>query len=594
MGPHQLEQVNGIYNISILIAEDEPTILEALSLFFRRKADRVFCAKDGAEALAIFENNDINIVFSDIRMPNMDGLELVRRIREIDADLPVVILSGHYEKEMLIEAIDYNITAFLSKPAGRGDVLKALERCYILIEAKRLKQELEAKNLSLQKANQDLQAAYDALRVAKQNELQLLEYKDKYHTWQEENAFKKQLKLIRDDMCKLYDESGIYFSGIYEPKDILSGDSYGTIRIDEGRYFLYILDSMGKGLAASLTSMVVTSYINNFFDAIKDRPDYAFEKAVRSFFDFARKQVLKDEIMGAFFLEVDKRVSYLQYAGFGSPPLYVEYANGEIEEVLSNNPPIRTASEGFETGCKDLGGVHKLVFFSDAMLEAELRDNSGTYLNYMKEDIKNAFCANDFYKFFSNRTQDKTDDITLLFLRFCDIKHYPVERFEIDDSVSEAEAGLDRVIGYLSDYVEKMRLHFFRSALQEILTNAIEHGSLGLSSDIKRRLIYKKAYENFIDLSHGKDDNVDKKITVQINKKELNGLYCFAVFVEDQGGGFDICETIKELKMNEKNEFSGRGLRVSELYTQGLYFNKTGNKAVLFVVQKKLNMQRGI
>jgi CheY-like chemotaxis protein len=65
---------------SILYVEDEPFLRESMAAWLKQKAERVFCAEHGAEALEILAANKIDLVVSDVRMPVMDGITLVKKI----------------------------------------------------------------------------------------------------------------------------------------------------------------------------------------------------------------------------------------------------------------------------------------------------------------------------------------------------------------------------------------------------------------------------------------------------------------------------------------------------------------------------------
>src|SRR5208283_4752250 len=102
-------------------------------------------------------------------------------------------------------------------------------------------------------------------------ELELLKYREKYNVTQQESAFMKELNIIRDDLfLKKVDVVNRGGEAVdwtlhlyYEPLDILSGDSYTILEIEEGKILVYLADAMGKGLAASVTSILSTSFVNH-------------------------------------------------------------------------------------------------------------------------------------------------------------------------------------------------------------------------------------------------------------------------------------------------------------------------------------------
>ncbi|HLA96697.1 MAG TPA: response regulator, partial [Pyrinomonadaceae bacterium] len=111
--------------INILFVDDEPNILEGLQRMLRplRHEWQMSFANSGAEALALFENEHIDVVVSDMKMPGMDGSELLYAIMQKYPHVIRIILSGYSEKEMVIKTVG-TAHQYLSKPCD-ADILKA-------------------------------------------------------------------------------------------------------------------------------------------------------------------------------------------------------------------------------------------------------------------------------------------------------------------------------------------------------------------------------------------------------------------------------------------------------------------------------------
>jgi len=114
-----------IEDISILIAEDEEKLLhpmvEYLQLFFTH----VYATEDGKSAYEIYQSKHPDIIIADIHMPHIDGLTLIKKIREKDRETKVIITTAHSDKEKLLQAIELNLVKYLIKPV-QSDVLKTL------------------------------------------------------------------------------------------------------------------------------------------------------------------------------------------------------------------------------------------------------------------------------------------------------------------------------------------------------------------------------------------------------------------------------------------------------------------------------------
>lgn len=114
----------------ILIAEDEEInyiYLELLLKFYKKI--KIIHARDGQEAIEKFKNNkDINLIFMDMKMPIVDGIEAVRQIRQLDPDVPIITLSAYTSDEDRKAAIEAGSTEFLTKPFNKEQIKNLLKK----------------------------------------------------------------------------------------------------------------------------------------------------------------------------------------------------------------------------------------------------------------------------------------------------------------------------------------------------------------------------------------------------------------------------------------------------------------------------------
>ncbi|TVM18300.1 histidine kinase [Oceanidesulfovibrio indonesiensis] len=121
----------------LMLVDDEEGIRRFLGLSLQDMGYEVETAANGQEALELFEQFKPPIVLTDIKMPVMDGIELLRRLKEISPDTEVVIISGHGDLELAIEALKNDAADFITKPIN-NDVLEiSLERLCERIGMKR-------------------------------------------------------------------------------------------------------------------------------------------------------------------------------------------------------------------------------------------------------------------------------------------------------------------------------------------------------------------------------------------------------------------------------------------------------------------------
>ena len=106
-----------VHGQKILFIEDEEDTRKVYTDFFQRRAETVINAKNGHDGLAKFLEYKPDLVITDIRMPDMNGIELINAIREIDVDVPIVVFSAYVSEEFLIQEIKDQVHEVVAKPA---------------------------------------------------------------------------------------------------------------------------------------------------------------------------------------------------------------------------------------------------------------------------------------------------------------------------------------------------------------------------------------------------------------------------------------------------------------------------------------------
>jgi CheY-like chemotaxis protein len=113
---------------SVLFVEDEPFLRETMGAWLEQKAGHVFCAEHGAAALVILAGHKIDLVLTDVRMPVMDGITLVKELGQMSTHLPHVILITGFSDLSLREAYELGVDAVVEKPIHREELLAAMQR----------------------------------------------------------------------------------------------------------------------------------------------------------------------------------------------------------------------------------------------------------------------------------------------------------------------------------------------------------------------------------------------------------------------------------------------------------------------------------
>ena len=93
----------------VLLIDDEEDILDVLSLSLRSDGYDVITAPSGEEGLAVFEQESPPIILTDLKMPGMDGLEVLKRIKSSNPDAEVIVVTGHGDMDSAIDALRYGL-----------------------------------------------------------------------------------------------------------------------------------------------------------------------------------------------------------------------------------------------------------------------------------------------------------------------------------------------------------------------------------------------------------------------------------------------------------------------------------------------------
>ena len=122
---------------SILLVDDEEGIRKVLSIALSDMGYHVRTAENGVEALRIFKEERPPIVLTDIKMPEMDGIELLRRLKQVSADTEVIMITGHGDLDLAIKSVKYEATDFVTKPINDEVLEIALNRAQERIAMRR-------------------------------------------------------------------------------------------------------------------------------------------------------------------------------------------------------------------------------------------------------------------------------------------------------------------------------------------------------------------------------------------------------------------------------------------------------------------------
>jgi signal transduction histidine kinase len=122
---------------SLLLVDDEAGIRKVLGISLADMGYHVVTAENGKEALRIFKQQSPSIVLTDIKMPEMDGIELLRRIKDLNPETEVIMITGHGDMTLAIKSVKYAATDFVTKPINDEILEIALQRAQERIAIRR-------------------------------------------------------------------------------------------------------------------------------------------------------------------------------------------------------------------------------------------------------------------------------------------------------------------------------------------------------------------------------------------------------------------------------------------------------------------------
>ncbi len=116
--------------VKILIVDDEKDFVEMFYLRLTKQGEKVSTAFSGQEALDLLEKTQIDVVILDIRMPGMDGIETLKKIKESYPLVEVILLTGHGSTETAVEGMKAGAFEYLMKPADFEDISQKLANAW--------------------------------------------------------------------------------------------------------------------------------------------------------------------------------------------------------------------------------------------------------------------------------------------------------------------------------------------------------------------------------------------------------------------------------------------------------------------------------
>jgi CheY-like chemotaxis protein len=380
--------ISDIYKqLNILCVEDDEDVLEIYKNLFSLMFQNVYFAKDGIEGFEVFQKEPVDIILTDHKMPRANGLEMSKKIREIDASIPIVMVTALESIDMLREAIDLHITSFLKKPFTSADLFSSF-------------------NVAVKSA------IVDRCIFKEQNE------KLHYSQYQENLTFEKEKTVAKNDLQESKKLLDFRCELFYSPLDILSGDSYIIKKISQEKYFIFLVDGMGKGISASVTAMLCSSFVNYYIEKLHEKEgSFSLNALLQELLKFIAPNLLENEVISSTFLVFDKNKNQIEYAIFSMPPiLYTSFSDESVYKVRANNTPMAAYTKESIISTIPLSNIEKMLIYTDGLNECSINNGTQLYTQYLKDDFKKAKNKQDFQNIYCKKVPKQEDDTSFIFL----------------------------------------------------------------------------------------------------------------------------------------------------------------------------------
>ncbi|HBO9590607.1 TPA: SpoIIE family protein phosphatase [Pseudomonas aeruginosa] len=334
---------------TLLIIDDDEVVRESLAAYLEDSNFKVLQALNGLQGLQIFESEQPDLVICDLRMPQIDGLELIRRIRQTASETPIIVLSGAGVMSDAVEALRLGAADYLIKPLEDLAVLehsvrRALGRAYLRVENQRYRDKLEAANRELQASLNLLQEDQNAGRQVQMNMLPVT-------PWSIE---------------------GLEFSHRIIPSLYLSGDFVDYFRVDERRVAFYLADVSGHGASSAFVTVLLKFMTTRLL--YESRRNGTLP-------EFKPSEVLAHINRGLINTKLGKHVTMLggvidleknslTYSIGGHLPLPVLFVEGQASYLEGRGLPVGLFDDAtYDDRVMELPPSFSLSLFSDGILD---------------------------------------------------------------------------------------------------------------------------------------------------------------------------------------------------------------------------------
>jgi serine phosphatase RsbU (regulator of sigma subunit) len=386
----------------LLVVEDDDSVRQSVVAYLEDSGFEIIQANQGVTGLELFNQDCPDLVLTDLRMPEMDGIQLLAEIHKNSPDTPVIVISGVGVMVDVVEALRLGASDYLIKPLVDMEVLihavnKSLERRELLEQNELYRYELEDTNLALRDHLLTLQRDQQAGRQVQQKLLPPSPYQLSQYTVEH--------KVI--------------------PSLFLSGDFIDLTVQDDKYLFFYLADVSGHGASSAFATIwlkhVARKLVNSRSlagDDVENKIEGAGKK--NSFLDHVNSELIDSSLehhMTCFTGVIDTHTNKLYYSIAGHLPLPILHTSSGVEYLEGKGCPLGIFPQQewplYET---DFPPGASLIGFSDGILEimpaTDLLEKEALLLQYLSNSEGNLTSVSETLML--DRLENAPDDIAIM------------------------------------------------------------------------------------------------------------------------------------------------------------------------------------
>ena len=333
----------------ILTIEDEPPIRDGIVAYLEDSGFTMLEANNGPSGIEIFRQEHPDVVLCDLRLPGMDGLEVLSTITTESPETPVIVVSGVSLLSYAVQALKRGAWDYVTKPIHDMAVLESAVR-RVIEHAELLRQNREYRE-NLETLNQELTQTLKQLQE------------------DEEAGRRIQSQLLPEDNSRF----GSYtFQRRLYPSMYLSGDFVDYFPIDDRNIGFYMADVSGHGAASAFVTVMLNTLVIQYRDALWQSGDDTILQPQRTLQrlnrDVCRQNL--DKHLTLFYGVIDLEQNTLRYSNAGQFPYPLQYDGQEVRTLECPGRPLGLFEDAeFRIWESNLPRECVLLLVSDGILE---------------------------------------------------------------------------------------------------------------------------------------------------------------------------------------------------------------------------------